>query len=148
MGRNTAPAIALAALLEKENDPLLLVLAADHVVADQAAFTEAVLKAVPLAEAGKLVTFGIVPTEPHTGYGYIKAGAALDDAYSVASFKEKPDAETAAGYLRDGGYFWNSGMFLFRASRYLDELKAHQPQIFLPARQPLRLSPWIWILFE
>ena len=104
-------------------------LAADHVVADQAAFTEAVLKAVPLAEAGKLVTFGIVPTEPHTGYGYIKAGDAIDDAYSVASFKEKPDAETAAGYLRDGGYFWNSGMFLFKASRYLDELKAHQPQI-------------------
>ena len=129
VGRNTAPAIALAALLEKDNDPLLLVLAADHVVADQNAFTEAVLKAVPLAEAGKLVTFGIVPTEPHTGYGYIRAGAAFKGAYSVASFKEKPDDETAAGYLRDGGYFWNSGMFLFRASRYLDELKAHQPQI-------------------
>ncbi|MDA8602540.1 mannose-1-phosphate guanylyltransferase/mannose-6-phosphate isomerase [Gammaproteobacteria bacterium] len=129
VGRNTAPAIALAALSEKENDPLLLVLAADHAVADQAAFTEAVMKAVPLAEAGKLVMFGVVPTEPHTGYGYIKAGAALNDAYSVDSFKEKPDDETAAGYLKDGGYFWNSGMFLFRASRYLDELKAHQPQI-------------------
>lgn len=129
VGRNTAPAIALAALLEKENDPLLLVLAADHVVADQAAFTEAVMKAVPLAEAGKLVTFGIVATEPHTGYGYIKAGDAVDGAYSVASFKEKPDAETAAGYLKDGGYFWNSGMFLFKASRYLDELKEHQPKI-------------------
>ena len=97
VGRNTAPAIALAALLEKDNDPLLLVLAADHVIADQVAFNEAVLKAVPLAEAGKLVTFGIVPTEPHTGYGYIKAGAALDGAYSLVSFKEKPDAETAAG---------------------------------------------------
>jgi len=129
VGRNTAPAIALAALLERENDPLLLVLAADHVIADQAAFTEAVMKAVPLAESGKLVTFGIVPTEPHTGYGYIKAGAAIDDAYSVASFKEKPDAETAAGYLREGGYFWNSGMFLFKASCYLEELKAHQPNI-------------------
>jgi len=129
VGRNTAPAIALAALLERENDPLLLVLAADHVVAAQAAFTEAVMKAVPLAEAGKLVTFGIVPIEPHTGYGYIKAGDAVAGAYSVASFKEKPDAETAAGYLRDGGYFWNSGMFLFRASRYLDELKAHQPEM-------------------
>ncbi|MDB9758773.1 mannose-1-phosphate guanylyltransferase/mannose-6-phosphate isomerase [Gammaproteobacteria bacterium] len=129
VGKNTAPAIALAALLERENDPLLLVLAADHVVADQAAFTEAVLKAVPLAEAGKLVTFGIVPTEPHTGYGYIRAGDAIDGAYSVDSFKEKPDAETAAGYLKDGGYFWNSGMFLFKASRYLDELKTHQPKI-------------------
>lgn len=129
MGRNTAPAIALAALLERQNDPLLLVLAADHVVADQDAFTEAVLKAVPLAEAGKLVTFGIVPTEPHTGYGYIKAGDPIDDAYSVALFKEKPDAETAAGYLKDGGYFWNSGIFLLKASRHLDELKAHQPKI-------------------
>ena len=129
VGRNTAPAIALAALLEKDKDPLLLVLAADHVVADQAAFTEAVLKSVPLAEAGKLVTFGIVPTEPHTGYGYIKAGAGLDRAYSVDSFKEKPDAETAAEYLRDGSYFWNSGMFLFRARCYLDELKTHQPKI-------------------
>lgn len=129
VGRNTAPAIALAALLERENDSLLLVLAADHVVADQAAFTAAVIKAVPLAEAGKLVTFGIVPSEPHTGYGYIKAGAAVKGAYSVDSFKEKPDAETAAGYLKDGGYFWNSGMFLFKASRYLDELKTHHPQI-------------------
>ena len=115
--RNTAPAIALAALLVRENDPLLLVLAADHVIADQAAFTEAALKAVPRAEAGKLVTFGILPAEPHTGFGYIKAGAALDGAYSVDSFKKKPDAETAAGYLKDGGYFWNSGMFLYKASR-------------------------------
>ena len=106
-------------------------LAADHVVADQAAFADVVMKAVPLAEAGKLVTFGVVPTEPHTGYGYIKAGAVVDSAYSVALFKEKPDAETAANYLQDGGHFWNSGMFLFKASRYLDELKAQQPQIFL-----------------
>ena len=130
VGRNTAPAIALAALLEKDKDSLLLVLAADHVIADQAAFTDAVMKAVPLAEAGKLVTFGVVPTEPHTGYGYIKSGDAVNGAYNVASFKEKPSAETAANYLSDGGYFWNSGMFLFKASCYLDELKAYQPQIF------------------
>ena len=129
VGRNTAPAIALAALLEKDNDPLFLVLAADHVIADQAAFTDAVMRAVTLAEAGKLVTFGIAPTEPHTGYGYIKAGDGIDGAYSVDSFKEKPSAETAAGYLKDGGYFWNSGMFLFKASCYLEELKAHQPKI-------------------
>ena len=128
-GRNTAPAIALAALLEKDDDPLLLVLAADHVIADQGAFTNAVLKAVPLAEAGKLVTFGVVPSEPHTGYGYIEAGEPLDSAYAVASFKEKPDSATAVEYLRHGGYYWNSGMFLFKASRYLQELKTHRPDI-------------------
>ena len=129
VGRNTAPAIALAALLEEEGDPLLLVLAADHVIADQDAFTDAVMKAVPLAEAGKLVTFGIVPSEPHTGYGYIEAGDPITDAYSVASFKEKPDSQTAANYVRHGGYYWNSGMFLFKASRYLQELKTHRPDI-------------------
>ena len=129
VGRNTAPAIALAALLDKEDDPLLLVLAADHVIADQDAFTDSVMKAVPLAEAGKLVTFGVVPSEPHTGYGYIEAGESLDSAYAVASFQEKPDSETAARYLKDGGYYWNSGMFLFKASRYLQELKTHRPDI-------------------
>lgn len=129
VGRNTAPAIALAALIEKECDPLLLVLAADHVIADEDAFTEAVLKALPLAKAGKLVTFGIVPSEPHTGYGYIEAGEPANGAYTVASFKEKPDAATAAEYLRHGGYYWNSGMFLFRASRYLQELKTHRSDI-------------------
>ena len=129
VGRNTAPAIALAALLEKEIDPLLLVLAADHVIADQDAFTDAVKKAVPLAEMGKLVTFGIVPSGPHTGYGYIEAGEPANGVYSVASFKEKPDSVTAADYLGHGGYYWNSGMFLFRASRYLQELHIHRPEI-------------------
>ena len=129
VGRNTAPAIALAALLEKEADPLLLVLAADHVIADQGAFTDAVMKAVPLAEAGKLVTFGVVPSEPHTGYGYIEVGEPLDSAFCVASFKEKPDSATATEYLGQGGYYWNSGMFLFKASRYLQELKTHRPDI-------------------
>ena len=129
VGRNTAPAIALAALHEKENDPLLLVLAADHVISDQGAFTDAVLKAVPMAEAGKLVTFGIVPLEPHTGYGYIEAGHPVDGAYSVNSFKEKPDSKMAAEYVSHGGYYWNSGMFLFKASRYLQELKSHRPDI-------------------
>ena len=127
VGRNTAPAIALAALTEKDNDPLLLVLAADHVIADQAAFTEAVMTAVPLAESGKLITFGIVPSEPHTGYGYIEAGEPVGESYSVASFQEKPDSDTAAMYLDKGGYYWNSGMFLFRASCYLRELETHRP---------------------
>lgn len=129
VGRNTAPAIALAALLQEEDDPLLLVLAADHVITDREVFANALLKAAPLAEAGKLVTFGIVPSEPHTGYGYIEAGNPLDSAFSVASFKEKPSPDMAADYVSRGGYYWNSGMFLFKASRYLQELKTHRPDI-------------------
>jgi mannose-1-phosphate guanylyltransferase len=130
VGRNTAPAIALAALAEKESDALLLVLAADHVVADQKAFTKSVMRAVPLAEDGKLVTFGIVPTEPHTGYGYIEAGSAVACGFEVSSFKEKPDVDIAARYVADGSYYWNSGMFLFKASSFLAELKAHRSDIF------------------
>ena len=142
VGRNTAPAIALAALLEKEDDPLLLVLAADHVIADQDAFTDAVMKAVPLAEKGKLVTFGVVPSEPHTGYGYIEAGKSVDGAYSVASFKEKPDSSTAAEYLDHGGYYWNSGMFLFKAGRFLQELEAHRPDIAIACEKAVgAISP-------
>jgi mannose-1-phosphate guanylyltransferase len=83
-----------------------------------------------LAEAGKLVTFGIVPTEPHVGYGYIEAGGTLGDGFDVISFKEKPDFETAARYLKTGGFYWNSGMFLFRASRYLEELQIFRPDIY------------------
>jgi mannose-1-phosphate guanylyltransferase len=128
-GRNTAPAIALAAL-SVENDPLLLVLAADHVIENIDAFTDAVHRAIPLAEAGKLVTFGIVPAEPHVGYGYIEAGEELGDGFKVASFKEKPDRQTATDYLNAGGFYWNSGMFLFRASRYLKELKAYRSDIY------------------
>ena len=129
VSRNTAPAIALAALTEKEDDPLLLVLAADHVIKDKRAFTECILQAVPHAESGKLVSFGIVPTEPNTGYGYIEAGPVVEGACEVMTFKEKPDSITAARYLRDGGYYWNSGMFLFRSSRYLEELQVYRPDI-------------------
>ena len=129
VGRNTAPAIALAALAEKDDDPLLLVLAADHLVADQNAFNEAVLSAVPLAEAGRLVTFGVVPSEAHTGYGYIKAGDHVDNGYVVSAFKEKPDQKTANQYMSNGGYYWNSGMFLFRSSTYLDALVEFRPKI-------------------
>jgi len=129
-GRNTAPAIALAALTGHDDDPLLLVLAADHVITDVESFTESVVKAMPLAEQGKLVTFGILPSEPHTGYGYIKAGADSGEGFLVDAFKEKPDQVTAETYLEQGGYYWNSGMFLFRASRYLEELKAYRPNIF------------------
>ena len=128
VGRNTAPAIALAALTAKD-DPLLLVLAADHVIQDEAAFREAVIRAIPLAEAGKLVTFGIVPTQPHTGYGYIKRGKDIGEDFEVDAFVEKPSSDIAQDYFSSGDYYWNSGMFLFRASTYLEELKKFRPDI-------------------
>ena len=128
VGRNTAPAIALAALSAKD-DPLLLVLAADHVIQDQDAFNAAVMRALPLAGAGKLVTFGIVPSDPQTGYGYIKRGNYLGEGFKVDEFVEKPSLEVAKGYISSGEYYWNSGMFLFRASRYLEELEKFRPDI-------------------
>jgi mannose-1-phosphate guanylyltransferase len=129
IGRNTAPAIALAALVT-DDDPLLLVLAADHVIQDQAAFTNAVNDAVPLAESGKLVTFGIVPNEAHTGYGYIKKGDKNFSGYDVEKFVEKPSSDVAHDYIKSGSYLWNSGMFLFKASRYLTELEKFRPDIY------------------
>jgi len=130
-GRNTAPAIALAALqaIKKGDDPLLLVLAADHVIQNASAFVDSVQTAVEPAKCGNLVTFGIVPTKPETGYGYIKQGEAIGSAYHVDSFVEKPDLDTAKSYLESGKYYWNSGMFLFQASRYLEELKFYRPDI-------------------
>jgi len=130
-GRNTAPAIALAALTARKKNPeaLLLVLAADHTIADTTAFHSSVKSAVPLAEQGSLVTFGIVPTHPETGYGYIRKGEPDGCAFSVAEFVEKPNAETAQTYLESGEYYWNSGMFLFRADTYLHELKSFRPDI-------------------
>lgn len=134
VGRNTAPAVALAALcaLQDNADPLLLVLPADHVIQDQAAFQLAIEQALQSAKQGKLATFGIVPSVPETGYGYIKRGVELTgiDGYCVEQFVEKPDQETAQAYLDSGNYFWNSGMFLFSASMYLQELKQHAPDIF------------------
>jgi len=131
VGRNTAPAIALAAFSSLEGeDPLLLVLAADHVIQDEVAFTKTVMNAIPLAESGKLVTFGIVPHDPNTGYGYIKKGPSQGPGFTVDAFTEKPSAEVAKGYFESGDYFWNSGMFLFKASRYLEELKKHRPNIY------------------
>ncbi|WP_257265015.1 mannose-1-phosphate guanylyltransferase/mannose-6-phosphate isomerase [Endozoicomonas sp. ONNA2] len=141
IGRNTAPAVALAALKawnhkgheEHKEEPFLLVLAADHVIKDVAAFHQAVEAALPAARDGKLVTFGIVPTHPETGYGYIKASKELignsEQAALVENFVEKPNLETAQGYLASGDYYWNSGMFLFKASRYLEELNKFRPDI-------------------
>tara|TARA_B110000003_G_scaffold161238_1_gene161296 strand:+ start:4864 stop:6273 length:1410 start_codon:yes stop_codon:yes gene_type:complete len=129
LGRNTAPAIALAAM-SVENDPLLLVLSADHIIQDKIAFTEAVERAVPLANEGKLVTFGVVPDEAHTGYGYIKTGLRRGAGFYVDDFVEKPSVEAAQQYVNSEKYFWNSGMFLFRASRYLEELNKFRPDIY------------------
>jgi len=140
VGRNTAPAIALAAeVTVNDNDPLLLVLAADHVIQNNDAFTDAVKNAIPLAQAGKLVTFGIVPTQAHTGYGYIKRGNSVADSsgYDVNAFVEKPDSNTAANYLESGEYYWNSGMFLIKASRYLQELQKYRPDIFTACKKAL-----------
>nr|WP_275672427.1 mannose-1-phosphate guanylyltransferase/mannose-6-phosphate isomerase [Thermomonas alba] len=134
-GRNTAPAIAAAALqaMAAGDDPLLLVLPSDHVVRDLAAFRAAVRAAMPAAEAGRLVTFGIVPAAPETGFGYIQA-APGEGVRPVLRFVEKPDAATARAYLDAGGYYWNSGMFLLRASRYLDELQRFRPDILAAVR--------------
>jgi mannose-1-phosphate guanylyltransferase/mannose-6-phosphate isomerase len=137
VGRNTAPAIALAAL-RASPDALLLVLPADHVIRDVPAFQAAVRTAMPAAQAGKLVTFGIVPSTPETGYGYIKQAAATGaGTFAIERFIEKPDAARAASFLKEGGYYWNSGMFLFRADRYLEELGRHAPDIAEAARAAL-----------
>ncbi|WNC71172.1 mannose-1-phosphate guanylyltransferase/mannose-6-phosphate isomerase [Thalassotalea psychrophila] len=149
VGRNTAPAIALAALSELNagNDPVMLVLAADHVIENEAEFCRVVASAESLAAEGKLVTFGIVPTHAETGYGYIRAGAQLEareleskplDAFSVDSFVEKPDLVTAEGYLASGEYYWNSGMFMFKASRYIEELEKYQPEILKYCKASLK----------
>ncbi|MEC8232532.1 MAG: mannose-1-phosphate guanylyltransferase/mannose-6-phosphate isomerase [Pseudomonadota bacterium] len=132
VGRNTAPAIALAALHATANgeDPTLLVLAADHLIQDSATFQQQIKQAQVLAEQGKLVTFGIVPKQPHTGYGYIKAGAAMGNGFEVSQFVEKPDMDTATQYVNSGEYFWNSGMFMFKASVFLKALETHAPEMF------------------
>ncbi|KOO83810.1 mannose-1-phosphate guanylyltransferase/mannose-6-phosphate isomerase [Stenotrophomonas maltophilia] len=136
VGRNTAPAIAVAALEATRDggDALLLVLPSDHVITNEAAFRSAVQAAAGAAEAGKLVTFGIVPTGPETGYGYIKAAEGRG-LRAVERFVEKPDLQTASGYVSSGQYYWNSGMFLFKASRYLQELERFHPAMLAGSRQ-------------
>lgn len=141
VGRNTAPAVAVAALhAQREGaDPTLLILPADHVIADVEGFRAAVRQVATHADAGRLITFGIVPTAPETGYGYIKAGAPLDDSgvCAVERFVEKPDADTAQTYLRSGAYSWNSGMFMFRASAFLAELERLAPTMLAACQQAL-----------
>jgi mannose-1-phosphate guanylyltransferase/mannose-6-phosphate isomerase len=163
VGRNTAPAVALAALSQTEPDTVMLVMPADHVIRDVEAFHKALSEGLELAKTGMLVTFGIVPESAHTGYGYIRtdmdrplsvdSGQLLkkDDGQRttdngqpsengpklIAEFVEKPDAETAERYFASGDYFWNSGMFLFRASSYLEELERHAPDILEACREAL-----------
>ncbi|NMP25678.1 mannose-1-phosphate guanylyltransferase/mannose-6-phosphate isomerase [Rahnella sp. SAP-1] len=145
-GRNTAPAITLAALsaIANGDDPLLLVLAADHVIENPAAFHQAVENAIPYAEQGKLVTFGIVPTGPETGYGYIQRGTELSgtaaSVFRVQRFVEKPDLATALQYLECGEYYWNSGMFLFRAKRFLEEIAKFRADILEICLQAIEAS--------
>ena len=142
VGRNTAPATAIAALIVAEKNPesLMLLMPADHIVRNRTAFLQAVDRAAAAARQNYLVTFGITPDAPETGYGYIRRGAALDglaDSFAVARFVEKPDAATAAGYVASGDYSWNSGMFLFKASVFLAELERLEPQMLAHCREAL-----------
>jgi len=132
MGRNTAAAVAMAAHLVSERhgpDALMLVLAADHLIQDQASFATAVAQAAVLAQQGHLVTFGIVPTGPETGFGYIEAGEALSQGHKVARFVEKPTLDKAQAYLASGNFYWNSGMFCFKASALLQQMAQHAPDV-------------------
>lgn len=149
-GRNTAPAVAVAALSIAETfgrDALMLVLAADHLILDDKSFGRAVAQARTLAEQDWLVTFGIIPSAPETGYGYIEAGEPIGDGSAgrqVARFVEKPDLETARGFLAAGKFLWNSGMFCFRAGLILDEMKAHAPDVLSTAQacwQAMQTAP-------
>ena len=134
VGRNTAPALTVAALQATEDakDPLLLVMPADHVIEDQKEFHNAVNKGSAAAGASSIITFGITPSYPETGYGYIYASPADDQTsvvLSINSFVEKPDRQTAQQYLEDGRYYWNSGMFLLRASVWLQAMACFQPEM-------------------
>ena len=127
IGRNTAPALTLAALtlIDSNDDATMLVMPADHLIQKPAIFHDIIKQGLELSDAGKLVTFGIVPMSPETGYGYIKKG----NDYRVEAFVEKPDIKTAEGYLKSGDYLWNSGMFLMKASVWLEEIRKYQPDI-------------------
>jgi mannose-1-phosphate guanylyltransferase/mannose-6-phosphate isomerase len=140
--RNTAPAVAVAALLaiRQSPDALLLVLPSDHVIQYEGSFANLTATAAQFASGDHLVTFGIQPTEPHTGYGYIRSGAPLagdDQAFKVDAFVEKPDLTTAGRFIQEGNHYWNSGMFMMKASTYLDELRDYEPGIARFAEQAL-----------
>ena len=139
-GRNTAPAAAVAAHYAAEKlgpDSIVFLMAADHVIPDQAAFAQAVGAACELAAQGRIVTFGIQPTRPETGYGYMKIARPLGRGYEIAAFVEKPALDKAQAYLKEGGYYWNGGMFLFQAKTFLDELKKFEPAMHAAAAEAL-----------
>ncbi|MCL5260710.1 MAG: mannose-1-phosphate guanylyltransferase/mannose-6-phosphate isomerase [Gammaproteobacteria bacterium] len=147
IGKNTAPAIAIAAMIALENSPenaekILLVLPSDHIIADEDNLCAAIAVAHQYAAAGCLACFGIAPTAPETGYGYIKSGARLstNDGYKIEKFVEKPAKNIAEQYLISGGYFWNSGMFMFRADRYLEELRLYAEDIYQAGKSTLQSS--------
>ncbi len=141
VARNTAAAVAVGALAATKDDPeaVIIVAPSDHLVRDEESFIKQLRRAVDVAATGKLVLFGIKPTEPHTGYGYIRSGEALNadenGALKVDAFFEKPDAETAARYLREGNYFWNSGIFVLHAVTFINELKRFEPAVLAAARE-------------
>ncbi|MEL8593131.1 mannose-1-phosphate guanylyltransferase/mannose-6-phosphate isomerase, partial [Escherichia coli] len=151
-GRNTAPAIALSAFTalkrNEQQDPILLILAADHIISKADVFCDAIQKSKTVAEQGNIVTFGIIPEYAETGYGYIKKGDPFkilpnitdDKFYHVQQFIEKPNHSTAEEYVSTGEYLWNSGMFMFKASVYLEELKKHRPDIYEICEQTASLS--------
>ncbi len=135
LGKNTAPAIAIAAmsLLNKKEDPILLVLSADHLIDNNNKFSDSIKIASAIAKEGKMVAFGVQPTRPETGYGYIevvKSANTEDSHYNITSFTEKPNIEIAQDYLNSGNYYWNSGIFVFKASVYLKELQKYEPEIY------------------
>ena len=142
MARNTAPAIAVAALIVQRTEPdaILVVMPSDHAIADQAGFLAAVRRAAEVAATGRLVLFGIAPDTPHIGYGYIRRGAPLPDfegAFAVAKFTEKPDLQTAEGYIASGEYYWNSGIFVLGARAFLGELERLDPAVLAAAEAAL-----------
>ncbi|NOX33876.1 MAG: mannose-1-phosphate guanylyltransferase/mannose-6-phosphate isomerase [Deltaproteobacteria bacterium] len=140
VGRNTAPAIALAALMatKKNEDPILLILPADHVIENVSDFHNVIKTGLEYALKGDLITFGVIPDSPETGYGYIKKGELLEKDKGISKierFVEKPDRDTAGKYLESGSYCWNSGMFMFRASAIVKELENHAPDIIMQCRK-------------
>ncbi len=147
-GRNTAPAIALAAMkaLESQLNPILLILSSDHEIKNTEIFIKTINEAFKFAENGRLVTFGIMPTSPHTGYGYIKASSSLNpkkiEGYDIEEFTEKPDLETAQRFLKTKRYTWNSGMFMFEAKTIINEITKYQPNIIDTCKDALSNSEY------
>ena len=146
VGKNTAPAITLAALSNLE-ERLMLILPVDHQINDENTFNKVLNKAIKIADENKLVTFGIVPTEPNTGYGYIEADEEENFCSKIKSFHEKPNLNKAKEYIKNDNYFWNSGMFLFNSKKYISELKKYREDIYLSCKKSLSKVKKIWMVY-